>query len=109
VAETKIACSLDLADQEKRFSEFAELASIALLESSRTPHGARLLLRHSDSVQASLWRLIEAERRCCSFLEFAVEVSDDGIRVDISGPPAARLLIDRLFELEPATGAVQRG
>jgi hypothetical protein len=95
-------CSLDSAGQEKRFGEFAELASVALVEAVRTPHGARLLLRRDDSVLASLGSLIEAERRCCSFLEFRVEAGDPGLWVEVSGPPSARSLIDRLFDLEPA-------
>ena len=102
--DTPNTCSLDSAGQEKRLGEFAELASAALIEAVRTPHGARLLLRHGDSVQASLSRLIDAERRCCSFLEFAVDVRDTGIRVEVSGPPSARPLIDRLFDLELAEG-----
>ena len=103
--DTSNTCSLDSAAQEKRFGEFAELASVALVEAVRTPRGARLLLRHGDSVQASLWRLIEAERRCCSFLEFSVEVTDPGLWVEVSGPPSARPLIDRLFDHELAAGA----
>lgn len=105
--DTPNTCSLDSAGQEKRFGEFAELASAALVEAVRTPDGARLLLRHDDSVQVSLLRLIEAERRCCSFLEFAVDVRDSGIRVEVSGPRSARLLIDRLFDLELAPGAAE--
>lgn len=105
--DTPNTCSLDSAGQEGRFGEFAELASAALVEAVRTPYGARLLLRHGDSVQTSLRRLIEAERRCCSFLEFAVDVGDAGIRVEVSGPPSARPLIDRLFDLELAPGAAQ--
>jgi hypothetical protein len=101
VPDTPNTCSLDGAGQEKRFGEFAELASVALLEAARTPQGARLLLRRDDSVQASLGRLIEAERRCCSFLEFAVDVRDAGIWVEVSGPPSAGPLIDRLFDLQP--------
>ena len=40
MSETQIACSLDPPSQEKRFGEFAELASTALLAAIRTPHGA---------------------------------------------------------------------
>lgn len=105
--DTPDTCSLDGAGQEKRFAEFAEFASAALVDAVRTPDGARLLLRHGDSVQASLQRLIEAERRCCSFLEFAVDVSDAGIRVEVSGPPSSRPLIDRLFDFEAASGAAE--
>src|SRR5215218_5664934 len=104
LAETKIACSLDPEDQEKRFEEFADFASTTLLAATRTRRGACLELRRSETTQASLRRLIEAERRCCSFLEFGVETGDDAIRVDVSGPPAARPLIDRLFDLDPIAG-----
>ena len=107
VPDTPNTCSLDSAGQEKRFGEFAELASVALVEAIRTPHGARLLLRHDDSVQAPLWRLIEAERRCCSFLEFRVEAGDRGLWVEVGGPPSARRLIDRLFDLELAAEAAE--
>jgi hypothetical protein len=31
-----------------------------------------------------------------------VEVADGGLLVEVNGPPAARTLIDRLFDLEPA-------
>ena len=105
--DTPNTCSLDSAGQEERLGEFAELASAALFEAVRTPRGARLSLRRGDSVQASLSRLIEAERRCCSFLEFAVEVRDTSIRVEVTGPPSARRLIDRLFDLELAAGAAE--
>lgn len=105
VPEKPNTCSLDSAGQEKRFGEFAELAAAALVESERTPDGARLLLRGDDSVQASLSRLIEAEQQCCSFLEFAVDLHDSDIRVEVSGQPSARPLIDRLFDLELAAGA----
>jgi hypothetical protein len=102
VPDTPNTCSLDSAGQEKRFGEFAELASVALVDAVRTPDGARLQLRRDDSVEASLRRLIEAERRCCSFLEFAVDLRCAGILVEVSGPPSARPLIDRLFDLEPS-------
>jgi hypothetical protein len=103
MSDADAACSLDPAGQEGRLAEFAELASAALLGSTRTPHGARIQLRNSPSVQDSLWRLIEAERSCCSFLEFGVEVGDEELSVEVSGPPSARPLIDRLFDLELAT------
>jgi hypothetical protein len=97
-------CSLDPTDQEMRFAEFGELAKAGLLDADRTPDGARLRLRDSEEVRARLWPLIEAERRCCSFLEFDVEVGDDDLLVEVGGPPTARHLIDRLFELDPAGG-----
>ena len=100
----KDACSLNSSDQEKRFGEFAALASVALIGAVRTPHGAVLRLRNTASVQEALWPLIEAERRCCSFLSFDVRVRDSDLVVEVSGPPGARTLIDRLFDLEPAAG-----
>jgi hypothetical protein len=107
MSDTNVACSLDSGEQETRFREFADLAAVALIDSSRTPNGARIRLRHSSSVQESLWRLIEAERRCCSFLHFGVEAGDEVLEVEISGPPSARLMIDRLFDLELSAGSAR--
>ena len=103
MAETKIACSLDPEDQEKRFEEFADLASTALLAATRTRRGARLELRRSESTQESLRRLIEAERRCCSFLEFSVAVESDRMNVEVIGP-RGRARADRPPLRAPAGG-----
>jgi hypothetical protein len=36
------------------------------------------------------YRLIEAERKCCSFLEFRIDAADDEVRVTVTMPPEAR-------------------
>jgi hypothetical protein len=101
MSDTQYSCSLSPSDQEARLREFAELGSTALIEGVRTPSGARLRLSVEDGIEARLRSLIAAERRCCSFLELGVEIGDESLIVDVHGPPAARGVIDRLFELEP--------
>jgi hypothetical protein len=91
-------CSLSTEDQERRFAEFGALARNALLEAEQTPDGALIRLRDDAAVRSELDRLIESERRCCSFLEFAVEEAEGELLVGVSGPPQARPLIGRLFE-----------
>ena len=97
---TTHTCSLNPADQELRLREFADLAADALIEAVRTPDGARVRLRRRSEVEGRLGQLIEAEQHCCSFLDFAMESGEESLTVEVSGPPAARELIDRLFELE---------
>ncbi len=105
MSEPRIACSLSPEAQERRFADFADLSRRALLGADRTPHGARIRLRNTDTVHAAVRRLIEAERECCSFLEFGVEATDDHLLIDVSGPPHARALIDRLFDVDLVGGS----
>jgi hypothetical protein len=95
--EAPVACALSAEDRQERFREFAELGAAALLEAERTADGARLRLRDGPGVRSALSRLIEAERSCCSFLEFTVDAGGSDLVVEVSGPPAAGPLIDRLF------------
>lgn len=99
---TTNACSLDQAGQEKRLEEIAALAARALHEAQAIPRGVRLRLQCTEEVQADLWRLIEAEGECCAFLRFQMRVADRAVILDVTGPPEARNLIDRLFDLPRA-------
>lgn len=92
-------CTLSPDRRQARFEQFAELADRALIEAARTPAGARLRLHDRPDVRATLWPLIEAERRCCSFLRFEVVPDEGSLLVEVSGPPAAGPLIERLFAL----------
>ena len=94
---TRYACSLDRTEQEARLEEIAELASQALLDARQTIRGAQLRLENSKGVRAQLRRLIDAEAKCCPFLHFEMRLADEAVLLEVSGPPEARPLIDRLF------------
>ena len=83
-----VACSLDggaLAGRqsELRTSVLAEAESV-----ERLADGYRWRFREGGELFARLGPIIDAERRCCRFLRFAITAEPDlgTVTVDITGP-----------------------
>ena len=55
--------------------------------------------RRGDDTLALIAGVVEAERRCCRFLRFAIQVEpDDGpIYLDLTGPPGTREFLGNMF------------
>jgi hypothetical protein len=79
-------CSLNPGELEARLSEWRSLRENALI--SETVQGQVLssLYTRSDGVAQRLQALIEAEGRCCQFLEFELYEEGEAIRVDLRLP-----------------------
>ena len=97
MSEPVIACSLDGDDQVRRLREIAELRQRALLEARETPAGLRMRFAARPGIRQELERLIEIESRCCSFLRFELEGSDEELVLEVGGPEQARPLIEGMF------------
>ena len=87
-SDLPVACTLDgraLAGRqsELRASVLAEAESV-----QRLPDGYRWRFRDGRDLLARLGPIIDAERRCCRFLQFAIRADPDlgSITVDITGP-----------------------
>lgn len=82
-----MACSLEGAELGERLAEIGALGGEALLESERRDGHELLWFRADPEVRARLERVVEAERRCCAFLDF--DLGEDGgrLRLTISAPP----------------------
>lgn len=83
-----IACSLDshavgCRHSDLRSSVLAEAESVV-----RLPNGYRWHFAHAPDLFARLGPIIDGERHCCRFLQFAILSAQDQGRVtlDISGP-----------------------
>ena len=65
------------------------------------PNGYKVRFTPADEILSTIARVIEAERRCCRFLEFSVSVApDDGpIWLEVTGPPGTREFLTGLFDL----------
>ena len=92
MAELPIACSLQpdelrvrreglLLELRRRVRNFEDRAD-----------GFRLQFAAGEDTLVLIAGVVEAERRCCRFLRFAIHVEpDDGpIYLDLSGPPGTR-------------------
>jgi hypothetical protein len=60
-----VACSLSQASLARRSARWQELASRALQQASRTPHGQQLTFSTSQEAADELEELAALERRCC--------------------------------------------
>jgi hypothetical protein len=88
------ACSLNPAELEARLNEWRALREDALMSESVQGQVVSSLYARREDVARRLRALIEAEGRCCSFLDFSVYEEGEVIRVDIrvpDGMPTPRL------------------
>jgi hypothetical protein len=82
-----IACSLEGGELEVRLEAVAEVGREALL--SDESGGGRHLFRFRDTpdTRARLEEIVEAERRCCPFLNIEIDQEDGRILLSIEAPP----------------------
>ena len=80
-----IACSLPLAEGGRRVAQWRALADDYLLERSRTPETLTLRYAPVDDARARLSRLAEAERDCCSYVDWTVETGPGALRLIVTG------------------------
>jgi hypothetical protein len=86
-----LACTLDRTALEGRESLIAKLGRDGLRSSELA--GAHARLAFDPVVAARLRELVEAERQCCRFLDFALEERPDAAVLDIDGPDDAAPVI----------------
>lgn len=108
-SEPPIACSLQGARYRDRIAANKVLAR-SLIDRQRD--GRTLTLTYPVAVAADVQRMAAAERECCAFLEFAVNVSHDRITLVITVPARAEAVADDVFaqfvpdgEAPPGNGA----
>jgi hypothetical protein len=81
-----IACTLTAADLRDRQGAWAKLLGSGLVDRERVPGGIRL--HAASGAAASLIELIDLERDCCAWIEFAVT------RDPVAGETAVLLTAD---------------
>jgi hypothetical protein len=91
-----IACTLEPSDQKARIEAWQALRRDALIEEIRVGVVSTTLWRRRAGVVERLEQLMEAERACCSFLDFQLEESST-IRLTTTFPPGAEAILDLVF------------
>jgi hypothetical protein len=95
--EHPIACTLSRSRYEDRTNELAALAARSLRSREQTPEGERLRFDDGAETERELRAAVAAEASCCAFLRMDLQRADDGLVLDIAGPPDARPIIAELF------------
>lgn len=83
-AELPIACSLTGTDQQARAAEWRRLLSGA----TRTRNGLVVTVRFAATRARPVAELVAAEKRCCPFLGFQLEVDGAETVLTVTAPSA---------------------
>lgn len=88
------ACSLGPEELDDRMNDWRSLRAEALISESVRDGVLHSVYTRREDVARRLRALIEAEGRCCPFLEFELHEQADVISVEVRGPEdAARPLV----------------
>jgi hypothetical protein len=90
-----IACSLSTSEAQARAEQSRTLTRRYELGRERIPGGLRLQL-HPDA-RPAVESLIEAEARCCAFLEMRLRSLAGPLELTVRGPEDAAPIIEGLF------------
>lgn len=82
-----MACSLDDEALAARRADWRSLARDALLRSNASPGRVEMTYRWEEDVEGAVRRLIQAERECCPFLDFALRRDGDLLHLSVTSPP----------------------
>ena len=104
MSDLPVACTLDEATlRTRRGGLLAQLVASAVKREA-LPEGLRLQFRPASDTLALIARAIDAERRCCRFLQFRLTVEpDEGpLILDLTGPQGTREFLEALIASDPS-------
>jgi hypothetical protein len=104
--DTELVCTLEggLDAMRDRIGEWQAVIGLASRRIT-APGGVTLVYNHDAAITVELARLAAAEFACCSFFEFILVVSPDGVAFTVAAPPEASNIVDSVFGLAAATTA----
>ena len=83
-----VACALDSRGLARRQSKLRDSVLAEAESVRRLPDGYRWRFRDGHELLARLGPIIDAERQCCRFLQFAIAADSDlgSVTLDVTGP-----------------------
>jgi hypothetical protein len=97
--EIPMICTLTEAELSDRRRTVLDSIRDEVIDVAELPNGYMYRFQQDPETLMRLSRLIELERQCCRFLTFEIiaEPIDEPVRLKITGPPGARVLIADFF------------
>lgn len=105
MSDLPVACTLDPNTMKtRREGLLAQLAGTAIRRES-LPDGMRLEFVASSESLTLIGRVIDAERKCCRFLQFQLTVAQDEgpVLLNLTGPAGTHEFLEAL--IDPAPGS----
>jgi hypothetical protein len=101
---TPLACTLGTVEMPYRQAQIASLGQDGLLSVEHGKRRAVLRFRPGAELRRRIDEIVEAESRCCAFLDFQVEEEADATLVTIDAPPGGEPTLRGLADLFTPTG-----
>jgi hypothetical protein len=95
-SELPIACSLDSSELSQRLAEIAALGRDALLDARVDDSLAQLRFAARAGIRDRVEQIVDAESRCCAFLQMRVSEEPGTVVLTIEAPAEAQLVLDEL-------------
>ena len=100
--EAAIACSLQSGELVDRVEVWEGLARNALREARSTAHGVHLVFAGSEEAQRELEELARLESECCSFAEWRVTRTGDGVVLEVTSAGDGVTAVQAVFGFHDA-------
>ena len=100
MADLPVACTLGPAALKTRREGHLKHLLARFEDRHELPEGYRLRFAATDDILPAIARRVDAERQCCRFLRFQVNVEPDGgpIWLDMTGPVGTGEFLAAMFE-----------
>ncbi len=92
----ELACSLDSEARKDRRAFFRDRLLADAVRTIRTENGLRIIFRNDPAVRSEIETLVDLERQCCGFLDFELVEDQEQLTLTITGPRAARGVLDQM-------------
>jgi hypothetical protein len=91
-----IACTLDESALRQRLEQIAALGADALIAHEETGGAHTLRFRRDEQTHRQLERIVDAEAKCCSFLQLSIDERDGELVLALGAPAEGRPVADEL-------------
>jgi hypothetical protein len=100
MTDLPLVCTLSPAAIEIRQQNLLNALVQRAIEHVELPNGYRLRFAAEGDIIREIAQVIDAERRCCRFLQFTLTAEPDAgpITLDLIGPPGTRDFLMALFD-----------
>jgi hypothetical protein len=93
-----ITCTLTEAELRERRRTVLDGIRESAIDAASIADGYSYRFRSTSDVLSRLCNLVDLERQCCQFLTFRIVIEpQQPIRLEVTGPPAAKAVIAELF------------
>ena len=92
-----LACTLPADEADRRVRQTRSALGGRVRAREEIDGGMRLRFPTEPAIERQLAETVDAESRCCPFLDMEIQRADGELELTVTGPPEAKPVIELLF------------